>query len=220
MSGDLANAIARDILAERKPAQQFPTCFVCGRSHSRGDGRFSSSGCRAGFDAGVPRCEAPDDFYSLPPRGDGFVIECAGCRKTFVSRGLRSCSIDCERQYREHHEIAAIVQEVGGELPEKRKCEQSGGDIPRYRGVGKARREVKKTTRFCSDRCAKRARKQSGGLNPVVAPESAKKSLSPSVSQSAPADPSPAAERVQGRHQPLPRRPQPAADAVRLDRRS
>jgi hypothetical protein len=160
----LAEAITRDILADRllrsfrSTVPAAPTCFACGRSYSAGDGRLCSTRCRAAFDAGLPPYEATAAAYSLTPRGDGFAIECAGCRKTFIGRGLRCCSTECEGAYREREEIAATMAEVGMELPDaKRKCEQCSRDIPRYRGVGKARREVRKDARFCSPRCAQRA---------------------------------------------------------------
>jgi hypothetical protein len=47
----------------------------------------------------------------------------------------------------------ATMAEVGIEPSVKRKCEECGASIQRYRGVGKARREIRKDTRFCSDRC-------------------------------------------------------------------
>jgi hypothetical protein len=197
----LADAIARDILADRGRAPVSPTCFACGRSFGRGDGRFCSTRCRAGFDAGLPPfdpartvlnvplsawrvvagppgVEIGSRFYgqnapAMPMRGDGFAIECTGCRKTFISRGLRCCSTDCERKHRERIEIAATVAEVGGELPVKRKCLACGGDIPNWRNG----RRVSAATRFCSDRCGQRARKQSGSPNPAMTPESAKKCL-------------------------------------------
>jgi hypothetical protein len=156
----LADAIKRDILKDRPSAPASPTCFTCGRSFGQGDSRFCSAKCRATFDDGFPSCEAvssPQPF-DLPPRGDGFLITCKGCRREFVSRCLRCCSTECERQYRERQEIEAIVAEVGGELSAKRKCQQCGGDIPRYQGVGKARKEVRRDARFCSPRCRERAK--------------------------------------------------------------
>jgi hypothetical protein len=155
----LADAIQREILKDRPSAITSSTCFVCGRSYGQGDGRFCSTKCRTAFDNGFPSCEAVSSPtpYGLQPRGDGFVIECKGCRRPFVSKGLRCCSAECDRQHRERKEIEAIVAEVGGELPEKRKCEQCGGDIARYQGVGKARKEVRKDARYCSPRCRERA---------------------------------------------------------------
>jgi hypothetical protein len=88
----LADAIERDRLKERPQTAQAPTCFVCGRSYSIGDGRFCSLRCRDGFDAGLPPYEAQRERYSLPVRGDGSLIDCKGCRKPFVSKGLRCCA--------------------------------------------------------------------------------------------------------------------------------
>jgi hypothetical protein len=122
----LANAIARDILADRSARNTAPvasTCFACGRSYGSGDGRFCSERCRDAFDAGFPPYD-PQSARSVlnvplrdwvvvagPPgtpeqlsRGgtrpygdarpmtissDGFLTDCKGCRKSFVSRGLR-----------------------------------------------------------------------------------------------------------------------------------
>jgi hypothetical protein len=171
----LADAIERDLLKERTPSPASAACFVCGRQFGHGDGRFCSTRCRTACGAGMPPFTGPvDAAYGLPQRGDGFAIECAGCCKAFISRGLRCCSTQCESAYRERIEVAAIVQEVGGELPAKRKCAECGGDIPRYRGVGKARREVKKTTRFCSDKCAKRARRHCDSQTGVCPPKATK----------------------------------------------
>ena len=162
----LAGAIAADILRERPEAPDFAHCFMCGRTFTDGkghglNGRFCSTLCLDGFDAGLMPPQPPR--YSLPVRGDGFVITCKGCKRPFVSKGLRCCCPDHERKYREGLEIAGIVKEVGGELPTKRRCECCGGTIPRWLPNGRA---VPKNRRFCSDRCAakmKRAAKQLGG---------------------------------------------------------
>src|SRR6516165_5675024 len=119
MRGVLAGAIARDILAARPARVGALMCFACDRPYSQGDGRFCSERCRAAFDAGLPPYERAGASYGLTPRGDGFLIDCAGCRRPFASKGLRCCSIECERLHRERQEIAAIVHEVGGELPAK-----------------------------------------------------------------------------------------------------
>jgi hypothetical protein len=156
----LAEAIARDILAERPNALVSPSCFVCGRSYSGGDGRFCSRRCREAFDNGFQPYEAQRERYGLPARGEGFLIDCKACRRPFVSKGLRCCSAECERTHREREGIGATMAEVGMEPVGfvKRKCEQCGGDIPRYTGVGKARRLTKKTARFCSPQCYEKAR--------------------------------------------------------------
>jgi hypothetical protein len=77
----------------------------------------------------------------------------------FVSKGLRCCSTECGRKFREREEIAATIAEVGAEPIgfAKRKCECCGGDIPRYTGVGKARKETRKDARYCSKKCAQKA---------------------------------------------------------------
>jgi hypothetical protein len=80
----------------------------------------------------------------------GFRISCAGCQKEFESLGLRCCSSGCERRYRERVENRAIMSEAGMEPATKRKCEECGGNIPRWTGAGKKRRAVPVTTRFCS----------------------------------------------------------------------
>jgi RecA-family ATPase len=38
-------------------------------------------------------------------RGDGFLINCKGCHRPFVSKGRRCCSTECERKFKEHKEI-------------------------------------------------------------------------------------------------------------------
>jgi hypothetical protein len=179
----LADAIARDLLKDKPPSPVSSPCFACGRQYGHGDGRFCSTACRTAFDAGMPVYEPPREAaYSLPARGDGFLIDCAGCRKPFVSRGLRSCSSACESAFRERAEIAVTLQEVGGELPAKRKCPECGGDIPRYRGVGKARRQTPKTTRFCSRKCAERAKRHCDPQTGVCGPEASKSPCATTVS--------------------------------------
>jgi hypothetical protein len=160
----LARTIAADILAERRTVT-FPGCFTCARTYSKGalaahgsrETRFCSTLCRDGFDAGLPPYGERSPAYRLPQSGDGFRIECKGCRKPFVSRGLRCCSPECERGYGEQLDIKATMAEVGMEpMREKRKCEHCGGDIPLWR-KGKA---VAKNVRFCGEPCRRQARRQ------------------------------------------------------------
>jgi hypothetical protein len=169
----IADIIARDTLAEcpaAKPAA--PSCFICGRSYGKGDGRFCSTNCRQGYDAGLSPCENHRLRCSLPLHGNGFLIDCAGCRKAFVSKGLRCCSAGCERELRERQEIAATMAEVGMESTGyvKRKCQQCGGDIPRYTGIGQKRRETRKDARFCSPKCSKRHGPLSKPIRPGLQP--------------------------------------------------
>jgi hypothetical protein len=146
-------------------------CNACGRKYSRGDGRYCSPRCRTAADNGWPPYkEAPDKEhfkYSLPIMGDGFAIKCAGCHDVFASKGLRCCSPDCERKYRAHEENAATLAEVGLEPSTRRKCE-CGAPIPRYQGVGKARRATRKDARFCTEKCEKKAGRQGSGLTPLL----------------------------------------------------
>jgi hypothetical protein len=112
-------------------------CFACGRAFIKGDGRFCSTRCRDAFDNGFPpymrdRGPIPEKPWrhvagppfemppELPRQGDGCLIECRGCRRQFVSRGLRCCSTECERKHRERQEIEAIMAEVGVEAAPKR----------------------------------------------------------------------------------------------------
>jgi hypothetical protein len=162
----LADAIRRDILKDRPAAPDLDHCLLCSRSFSEdkgagANGRFCSMLCQAAFDAGYMHRD-PKQSYSLPPRGDGFVIECAGCRKQFVSKGLRCCSAECDRQHRERKEIEATIagmeMESTGYVP--RKCADCGGDLPRY--VGEGRKRKVSTKRFCSSRCQQAAKKKAG----------------------------------------------------------
>src|SRR6266404_9252534 len=106
-----------ELAADRMPyvrARHIPAepaaCFSCGRSYSRGDGRFCSTRCRSAYDAGFPAYALPSpvrytlDGRPMPIMGDGFAIQCAGCNRTFSSRGLRCCSTTCERKYRERED--------------------------------------------------------------------------------------------------------------------
>jgi hypothetical protein len=207
----IAKAIERDILRERPRLPTTPTCFACGRAYMRGalkgDGsapsRFCSTRCRDAFDNGFPPYD-PDPLRTmmrsgkpwvvvagppgtvgqpwprdLPVSGDGCLIPCAGCHKQFSSRGLRCCSTDCERQYRERLDIEATLQEVGAEISPKRTCETCGATIPRWKNG----RAVSKTTRFCSAKCSRKARKHPGTtLRPDVV-DNAKKPLQNGPSQ-------------------------------------
>lgn len=148
----LADVIARDILAKRPSSPEALTCFACGRPYSRGDGRFCSGKCRPAFDAGF----TPGEIIAKPR--DGVPIVCQGCNRTFVSKGLKCCSMVCERAFHERDAIAATMAEVGMELSARRKCLECGADILRWTGVGKKRRLVKKTAKFCSPKCSRKAK--------------------------------------------------------------
>jgi hypothetical protein len=83
----------------------------------------------------------------------GFKINCAHCAKEFDSKGLRCCSTECERGYRERQQNRATLAEVGVGLKEKRRCEQCATNIPMWRNG----RKVSKSARFCSPRCRDKA---------------------------------------------------------------
>jgi hypothetical protein len=152
-------------------------CFACGRSHSGCEEKFCSARCRAWVDAGEPPYKPTVVTYSLPMTADGFLIRCAGCRQNFSSKGPRCCSPICEQNLRHQEDRLATMAEVGIEPSVKRKCEAPGcgRDIPRWTGIGKARREVRKDTRFCTARCKQKAAR--------VAPSSQTAILSPIEAQ-------------------------------------
>jgi hypothetical protein len=106
--------------------------------------------------------------YPMQARGDGFAIECNG--HEVISKGLRCCLDECERAFREREKIAATMAEVGMERTRRRKCGECGGEIPRYQGTDKARRETRKDARFCSRRCAENSRKLQRSTGTVLRP--------------------------------------------------
>jgi hypothetical protein len=52
----------------------------------------------------------------------GYQIRCASCHREFESKGLRCCSPECERCYRERQENLAVMAEVGIEPAHKKRC--------------------------------------------------------------------------------------------------
>jgi hypothetical protein len=180
----LEQAITRDLLRPAHKAPSTPACFACGRNYTyrgpNGDdsGRFCSSRCREAYDAGFPRYE-PLDYDKLyrfrsgelmPIGPTGFFIDCASCRKRFDSRGLRCCSIECERKLSRKQELD-VELEADPFRVAKRKCADCGADIPNWRNG----RRVSAATRFCSDRCRKSAARMVDGPDPVLSAETAKK---------------------------------------------
>jgi hypothetical protein len=85
----------------------------------------------------------------------GFRIDCRGCGKPFESLGWAYCSNDCKRASQDRRANVADMAEAGIEPPTKRKCQECGGNIPRWRKG----RQVSKATRFCSPKCQQRADK-------------------------------------------------------------
>jgi hypothetical protein len=184
----IAAAICRDLLRhDDDKSTDAVKCFSCGRGMTnRVDKRFCCERCRVWCDdgnpghaqdwrqprtsfgvarwkviAGPPTLEVGSDPYpAFKPRdrrrGEiGVWIECAHCGKSFDSRGLRCCSLECERRYSEHQDNLRLMAEVGINPAAKRRC-QCGAVIPKWRNG----RRVRRTTQFCCDGCARKARKE------------------------------------------------------------
>jgi hypothetical protein len=183
-----ADRLAERFLEDRarragRPQPRISGCFLCGRSYStqpsEGDDsiRFCGAKCREAYDAGAmperdvnPFAPGPWHVIAGPPPGHmangtrlgkhGCFVNCLHCKREFESKGLRCCSVECERGLKDRAETVAMLAEVGGTLiVEKRKCEVCGGDIPKYVGIGKQRRLTNKTKTTCSPRCQAKARK-------------------------------------------------------------
>ena len=108
--------------------------------------------------AGPPDLEVGSLYYeSIFPKltpMNGYRIKCANCSKEFESKGLRCCSAECERRYRDREFNIAVMAEVGIEAKAKRKCANPdcSNTIPKWRN----RRQVSSATRFCSPRCSRK----------------------------------------------------------------
>jgi hypothetical protein len=158
---DIAAVIERDLLRqEARPSINIVPCFSCGYRMiyrgRRGDlnGNFCSMRCQDWFDAGNPPYEQQEEWARKP---SAMSIVCKGCHKEFYSKGLRCCSTECERRYRERQDNLVIMAEVGIELAAKRHCAnpECGQVIPKWRRNG---RRVSSAMRFCSRKCARRAK--------------------------------------------------------------
>jgi hypothetical protein len=151
------------LLADRAVApsrHNIISCFVCGYTFvfkgARRDlnGNFCSLRCQDWYDAG----NAPISYRwrdDMQKTAEGFKIACAHCRKGFESKGLRCCSGECERSYREREANLAVMAQAGIEAKVKRRCECCGAVIPTWRNG----RKVSSATRFCSPKCAQKTRK-------------------------------------------------------------
>jgi hypothetical protein len=147
-----ASALTEKLLADRaavkaKPKYKPTLCHACGRSYVYrapfGDdsGRFCSTRCREAYDAGSPAYD-PDyadkenpRWYDLSIGPRGFFIDCAGCRRSFISIGLRCCSEACERK---------VCNREDGKIAKTRGCAFCGRRIPKARG---------NHAKFCKDDC-------------------------------------------------------------------
>jgi hypothetical protein len=143
----LTKALLADRKNETKPDSRIISCFSCGYRFIKTDSLFCSNRCRDWFDAG--------HAINIRPERNGSIIRCAYCRKEFESRGLRCCSADCERGLKEHRDNLAVLAEAGIEVALKRTCQQCGAIIPKWT----AGKKTPSTKRFCSAKCAQRARR-------------------------------------------------------------
>jgi hypothetical protein len=184
----IAAAIRRDLLRDYDDkCSDAIRCGSCGRGMTRRRGNlFCSECCRTWYDAGNPghaqdwRQPKPsfgiagwkviagspgvevgsDPYAKLKPRDRrqreiGVWIECAHCGRSHDSKGLRCCSAECERRYSERQDNLRLMAEVGIEPAGKRRCECCGAVIPKWRNG----RRVRRTAQFCSDGCARKARR-------------------------------------------------------------
>jgi hypothetical protein len=183
MLGNTAR-LAAMLLADRPRAKPERTdiakCFMCGVGMMYRGNRFCSDRCREFYDTGNAGYEQdwrrPEIVYrdragspmKMGPRG--FIIPCAHCRKEFDSRGLRCCSPECEHAYREREDNLAVLAKVGIEVSAKRACLECGVRIPTWRNG----RKVSSATRFCSPKCAQRAKRRPTASDGVLSVETLK----------------------------------------------
>jgi predicted nucleic acid-binding Zn ribbon protein len=119
----LAAALLADRNRKTIERTDIGACFTCARGVIYRGSRFCSDRCRDYYDTGAPGCEQdwrqPDIAYAyldgrpMAKGVHGFKINCAHCAKEFDSRGLRCCSTECERGYREREQNRATLAEVG-----------------------------------------------------------------------------------------------------------
>src|SRR5262249_7734767 len=147
----IAPVIERDLLRQdtASPSIDITKCFSCGYSMRYRGNRFCSERCREWFDAGNLSYEQQEELARKP---SAMSVVCLGCRKEFYSKGLRCCTPDCERHYRERRDNLAVMAEVGMEPTPKPRCQTCGARIPKWRNG----RKVASATRFCSRKCARR----------------------------------------------------------------
>jgi predicted nucleic acid-binding Zn ribbon protein len=147
----IAAVIERNLLrSDERPSINITKCFSCGYTYvSKLGKRFCSDRCREWFDAGNPSYQQQQEWVRKP---SAMSIVCQGCQKEFESEGLRCCSIDCERRYRERQENLAIMAAVGDKPRERRRCANPRCErsIPTWRNG----RRIRSDTRFCSPKCA------------------------------------------------------------------
>ena len=152
----IAAVIERDLLrSDDIPSITTVQCFSCGHRMTYRGSRFCSDRCREWFDAGGAAYQLTGTVYrdragnEMRAGRAGFLIRCPHCAKEFESKGLRCCSVECERGYCDREDNLAVMAEVGTEPAFKRQCEACEIKIPKWRNG----RRVSSKTRFCSARC-------------------------------------------------------------------
>ena len=164
----LAAALLADRNREVQERTDITKCFMCGVSMLYRGSRFCSDRCRDFYDLGEagheqdwrrPRRVVYTDSAGreMRPTTNGFKIRCVGCEKEFESLGLRACNIDCERRYGERQKNLAVMAEAGIEPAAKKYCAgpNCNAVVPKWRKG----RKVSAATRFCSPKCAARAKR-------------------------------------------------------------
>lgn len=83
--------------------------------------------CLVAYDAGYLH-RTDGDGYAFPVRGEGFLIDCRHCRRPFNSKGLRCCSVGCERTIVERAAITAAhdFSARSSQPRPSRECAQNG----------------------------------------------------------------------------------------------
>ena len=131
-----AQTLAAALLADRNRATvertDITACFMCARGMLYRGSRFCSDRCRDYYDEGNP---GHLQDWRHPVITYRTRIPCAHCRKEFDSKGLRCCSSECERAYKDRKDNLAVMAEAGIEAKAKRQCEQCGAVIPQWRKV-------------------------------------------------------------------------------------
>jgi hypothetical protein len=131
----IAAVIERDLLRSNdKPPSNTVACWSCGRTfryrgrQSALNGNFCSVTCQDWYDAGNPALhQEPTIVYRwrdgrpMKMGTRGFLINCAHCSQEFDSKGLRCCTSDCERRYRERQDNLAVMAEVDSSSPPRLK---------------------------------------------------------------------------------------------------
>jgi hypothetical protein len=164
-------------------------CFQCAKAfaypgpHGDDSGRFCSGACRIEYDCpgassfdsfkitcwrkvagGDPGYLVATPMQRVPGRKHkdrpaicgGWRAPCRGCCKPFESFGWAYCSQDCKHASRQREVNEVDMAAAGIERPTKRKCLECGDSIPRWRNG----RAVSKAIKYCSDKCAARARRK------------------------------------------------------------